>query len=68
LRRDFHQIKACFLSQIISLAGTDDPQLFTLSTNQPDFRRVDFFIEAMRLIQSDGKNSRKLTKRTKTKP
>jgi hypothetical protein len=55
LRCDFHQIQACFLGQIIGLTGTYDPQLFALSANQTDFRRVDFFIEAMRLVQSDGK-------------
>jgi hypothetical protein len=40
--------------------------LFAFSANQPDFRRIDFFIEAMRLVQSDGKTP--ATKYRKTKP
>jgi hypothetical protein len=39
------------------LPGTHDPQLFAFITDQPDFRGIDLFVEAMRLVQSDDKNS-----------
>jgi len=35
-------------------ADADDANLFTFFANQADFRYRDFFIEAVRLVLSDG--------------
>ena len=52
--RDLYEIHTGFLSQLQGLTGAHDSQRFTFYTYQSNFRCVNFFVNALRLLQCDG--------------
>ena len=53
-RCNLNQINSRFLGQYQGFADALDAERFSVFTNQPDFRGVDFFVYALRLLQCDG--------------
>jgi hypothetical protein len=53
-RSDLDQVDSRFLSQRQCCPDTHDSQLLAVQADETDFRCVDFFVNALRLLQCDG--------------
>lgn len=53
-RRNLNEIYAGFLSQLQGLTDAHYSERFTFHTYQSNFRCVNFFVNALRLLQCDG--------------
>ena len=53
-RCNLNQINPCFFSQLQSLSDAGNTQRLTIFADEPNFRCVDLFVYALRLLQCDG--------------
>ena len=53
-RGNFHQINACFFGQEQRLPDAHDAKRLSFYADQANLRCVDFFVDALRLLQCDG--------------
>jgi hypothetical protein len=53
-RCNLNQINPSLFSQLQSLSNTCYPKCFAVFSNQSNFRCVDLFVNALRLLQCDG--------------
>jgi hypothetical protein len=53
-RGNLDQVDSRFLGQCQCCPDTHDSQLLAIQPDEPNFRCVDFFVNALRLLQCDG--------------
>ena len=61
-RGNFHQIQLGVFRHLQSCCSRENSKLFTFRANQPHFGRIDFVIDALLLILSDGADLQKYKK------